>query len=125
MDVSIIVNANTTSTRDALEHDTIGELADAVAETHAITGEVFTLKVNGRIAERDESTDFGGTAEDYTLELVELTPTNPGHPRYMGEHESPGTGEPMTGIEVPLGQEGELNGDDELDEDDDADQAQG
>lgn len=76
MDVSVIVAAGTTSTRDTLEHPTIGALADAVAQTHAVQGDVFTLKIDGRVADRNESTNFGPTF-DGVLELVEIPNDDP------------------------------------------------
>lgn len=70
MDVTVIVAASTTSTRDTAEHPTVGDLADAVAAAHEVAGSVFTLKVNGEPYDRSAPTDR--LTGDEVLELIEL-----------------------------------------------------
>lgn len=70
MDVSVIVAASTTSTRDTAEYPTIGGLAQAVALECDTSGGMFTLKVNGQTASRDAATQ-DLTADD-VLELIEI-----------------------------------------------------
>lgn len=97
MDVTVIVEASTTHTGDTGEHPTIGALADAVAETHTVAGDVFTLKVNGEIATRDQAAS--DLAASDVLELIEIpgAPGNTSDPALASSATPPANvGDPVT-----------------------------
>lgn len=97
MDVNVIVAAGTTSTIDTASYRTIGAIADAVADEHAISGSAFTLKVNGYVHPRDEPPV--PDIDQWTLELVEYQepgPTDTSTPNAVDAADAPVTDDRAT-----------------------------